>query len=352
MAVRGPKILPYSPCAVEGCTNTTNRRYKKVFYCDLHRRRIRDFGTPEPEHLRPIDPTQPITCRACGIEKPPSEFGSAPHLRGGKDKTCKPCRNARGRRSAARLTERLSQAIPTGVPARIPPYRLRNPKIQVPPAPKKKIKRRCKADGCERQTRINVSFCAKHEYFLKKFQSLSPPETLTCAFCGESKPYGDFVINGDYRIHPHVKCRGCVEISRKENNRRKRNNQKKDPVKWAARQRIQNKRKQDRIKNDPVKLADKRLRHRVYLNNRRARRENAGGTHTKQDVAQLLELQKNKCAACKKALRGKHHVDHVVPIARGGGSGRDNLQLLCPKCNRAKCAKDPHEFMQEMGYLL
>ena len=28
--------------------------------------------------------------------------------------------------------------------------------------------------------------------------------------------------------------------------------------------------------------------------------------------------------------------DHVIPVARGGGSGLDNVQVLCGDCNRAK----------------
>lgn len=29
-------------------------------------------------------------------------------------------------------------------------------------------------------------------------------------------------------------------------------------------------------------------------------------------------------------------VDHIVPQSRGGGNTMDNLQYLCPHCNRSK----------------
>lgn len=36
---------------------------------------------------------------------------------------------------------------------------------------------------------------------------------------------------------------------------------------------------------------------------------------------------------------GNLECDHVIPIARGGGNGLDNLVTSCPPCNRAKGSK-------------
>ena len=74
--------------------------------------------------------------------------------------------------------------------------------------------------------------------------------------------------------------------------------------------------------------------------------------HTATDIIDLLAAQKWKCAACRKSLKDGYHVDHVVPLARGGGNGKSNLQMLCPKCNMTKSARDPVEFMQSLGFLL
>jgi len=43
-------------------------------------------------------------------------------------------------------------------------------------------------------------------------------------------------------------------------------------------------------------------------------------------------------------LGGDYHVDHRVPIARGGSNGPENLVIACPDCNRRKNAQMPHEF--------
>lgn len=91
---------------------------------------------------------------------------------------------------------------------------------------------------------------------------------------------------------------------------------------------------------------------RVHQARRRAQKRDSIGRHTAADIKTLRTLQKNKCAACGVTLNGGYHVDHVMPLALGGGNGPDNLQLLCPPCNLEKSAKHPVDFMQQRGYLL
>jgi 5-methylcytosine-specific restriction endonuclease McrA len=40
------------------------------------------------------------------------------------------------------------------------------------------------------------------------------------------------------------------------------------------------------------------------------------------------------CAAC--GSTGDIHIDHIIPVSRGGTSQRDNLQPLCYWCNGIK----------------
>lgn len=69
-------------------------------------------------------------------------------------------------------------------------------------------------------------------------------------------------------------------------------------------------------------------------------------------IKKIGTLQRWRCAICRVDVRKKFHVDHVVPIARGGEHAGHNLQLLCPTCNVRKSAKDPIAYMQERGFLL
>ncbi len=86
--------------------------------------------------------------------------------------------------------------------------------------------------------------------------------------------------------------------------------------------------------------------------NRRALKRKALGRHTIHDVKQLLALQMEKCVICHVSIKKSYHVDHIVPLSRGGMNDKGNLQLLCPSCNLSKNAKDPIEFMQRQGFLL
>jgi 5-methylcytosine-specific restriction endonuclease McrA len=92
----------------------------------------------------------------------------------------------------------------------------------------------------------------------------------------------------------------------------------------------------------------------VHRQNRRARERNAGGTHTATDIRYLLRIQKDKCAHpwCRKSLLRGYHIDHIMPLARGGRNDRQNLQLLCETCNQKKKSKHPIDFAQQNGMLL
>lgn len=77
--------------------------------------------------------------------------------------------------------------------------------------------------------------------------------------------------------------------------------------------------------------------------NRRARKLYNGGMYSLADVRLLIRTQPN-CWWCGKKLNGKHHLDHRIPLARGGANSIGNLCLSCPKCNQRKSAKMPWEF--------
>jgi 5-methylcytosine-specific restriction endonuclease McrA len=85
--------------------------------------------------------------------------------------------------------------------------------------------------------------------------------------------------------------------------------------------------------------------------NRRARLRASGGSHTLEQVMDLLAKQRGKCAVCRCKIE-KFHRDHITPLASGGSNDIFNIQLLCRPCNLNKKARDPVEYMQSKGFLL
>lgn len=82
------------------------------------------------------------------------------------------------------------------------------------------------------------------------------------------------------------------------------------------------------------------------------RKERKVGRLPRGTIPRIRELQKNRCAICRASLRKGDHLDHIVPLARGGTHSPGNLQLLCPPCNLAKSNRDPIVHMQSLGRLL
>ena len=54
-----------------------------------------------------------------------------------------------------------------------------------------------------------------------------------------------------------------------------------------------------------------------------------------------------KCKFCQRDIsaKGSSALDHIIPIARGGTSEADNLQLLCRRCNTRKSDHAPDEHL-------
>lgn len=70
---------------------------------------------------------------------------------------------------------------------------------------------------------------------------------------------------------------------------------------------------------------------------------------------QLTELLNNAkvCYWCNVSLKKvKVHIDHYVPLAKGGEHTLSNLVISCQKCNNQKGAKDPIEFANIKSRLL
>lgn len=71
----------------------------------------------------------------------------------------------------------------------------------------------------------------------------------------------------------------------------------------------------------------------------------AGGHVSAADIRLQVKSQKNKCWWCGKTIGDEYHIDHVLPISRGGSNNPNNIVISCPKCNLSKGDKLPTEWI-------
>lgn len=87
----------------------------------------------------------------------------------------------------------------------------------------------------------------------------------------------------------------------------------------------------------------------ISQNRRRARQRSVGGEFTEEDVSRLLIAQSGRCNWCGQCLDEHFHVDHIIPMIKGGRNDAMNICLACPPCNTRKGAKLPSQFMAELA---
>lgn len=82
---------------------------------------------------------------------------------------------------------------------------------------------------------------------------------------------------------------------------------------------------------------------RIHRANRRARM--TGGKISRDLPQRLLREQKHVCAYCPTDLHESgYHLEHRIPLVRGGKHEDANMQLTCPVCNLRKFTMTDEEF--------
>ncbi len=173
-------------------------------------------------------------------------------------------------------------------------------------------------------------------------------QTKICTTCNIEKSISEFSKAKLGKYNVRSQCKLCIAELRQIN----KNKIAEYKIEWYA---INKKQQIERVKQylqtPKGKASDK-----AKNQNRRAHKLNNGGKHTANDILNLFELQSGKCVYCKTKLyksgNNKYHVDHIMPLSKGGTNDIANIQLLCPPCNLSKHDKFPEEFAENFGMLI
>lgn len=204
----------------------------------------------------------------------------------------------------------------------------------------------------------------------------------TCYICKKALPATPEYFTRDKTrsdgLHPYCKaCRNAKRTERRRENPRLAQKARERARRWFYENREQARRKRkaqywgnpqkaiDDVRRwreeNPERYRESSARHKyrhyrqnrekynTYVRNRRARLRNAEGTHTASDIQRMYDEQDGKCHYCGSSLVDGFHVDHVIPISRGGSNSPENLVLTCPTCNLSKNDRLPDEWIGPIG---
>jgi len=144
-----------------------------------------------------------------------------------------------------------------------------------------------------------------------------------CSRCKQVLPTGDFYSDKKSKDGLSSRCKECV----KENVRIHRNDPeyRKKQIAWNNKWRFRPENRQTVL---DIRIRSQR---KIYQGLKRA------GFVTKEVRQKILKRDNHLCLSC--GNDGNLTIDHITPIALGGTTHADNLQVLCRSCNAKKQQK-------------
>lgn len=144
-------------------------------------------------------------------------------------------------------------------------------------------------------------------------------------------------------------CNSCSRTKRRADNRRCMFCEF-----WDASRIVEQKDQSKSTRNRALKIIDNIQRdhhHRLSCkrgsHRRRCRQIEAAGSFTKSQISAILKAQNFCCSYCD--ATENLHLDHAMPLSRGGSNWPWNLQWLCAFHNLSKRDKTDSEYRQEIN---
>lgn len=144
-----------------------------------------------------------------------------------------------------------------------------------------------------------------------------------------------------------VRCEDCAEEARLATWRRYYERNKvhisRRNKEWQSRNKdLRNSRQRSRYHNDPQFRKTK-------LSRNKDRIDRLGGQGYRRNLPHLLEDYGGKCGICGQHLpenKSLIHVDHIIPVSKGGADDYENLQPAHAVCNLRKGNRAPERGMR------
>lgn len=207
-----------------------------------------------------------------------------------------------------------------------------------------------KTDGLRTRCRACDSSINKASYFKHREKRITKIREYKNLHISEFKEYQkQWAKNNPEKIRAaQERYKSCHDMTEYNRQYRKKNLEKQRRIQRdSARKRRKERGEEYRIKNRNYAKTEKgRANDRVHGQIKRARKRSAPGSFTQQDINNIYHKQSGLCYWCKKDLCNVYHIDHYIPLSRGGSNFPDNIVLACPHCNIGRNNKLPDEFIK------
>lgn len=71
-----------------------------------------------------------------------------------------------------------------------------------------------------------------------------------------------------------------------------------------------------------------------------------GGRQERVSRAYIIDRDGSRCHACGKKCKPEEiHLDHLVPLARGGTHAPENIRVACARCNLSRRAEGESQLL-------
>ncbi len=169
-------------------------------------------------------------------------------------------------------------------------------------------------------------------------KSLNPNGTIQCKTCLINKYPESFSQDKRSALGFQVSCKSC-EKEYRQTNKLRIQNLRNENEKYLTKQReyyLNHKEQINHYKRQRYSTEEGRLKVLAVNHARRAKKiSTSDGTVTYMAIKKLLLTQDYRCAISGKPL-DSYHIDHIIPLAKGGKHIINNIQLVLPEINMSK----------------